>query len=128
MWTANFVHLDGAEAYNPNGLVPLAVQAIKSAVPELGIITDAALDPYTTHGQDGILDDTGYVANDITVEALCQQAAVCANAGADVIAPSDMMDGRIGSIRQALEKSWLYQYANNGLFSEIRIFLLWAFS
>jgi porphobilinogen synthase len=97
--------LDGAEAYNPNGLVPLAVQAIKSAVPELGIITDAALDPYTAHGQDGILDDTGYVANDITVEALCRQAAVCANAGADVIAPSDMMDGRIGSIRQELEKS-----------------------
>lgn len=97
--------LDGAEAYNPNGLIPLAVQAIKSAVPELGIITDAALDPYTTHGQDGILDETGYVANDITVEALCRQAAVCANAGADVIAPSDMMDGRIGSIRHQLEKS-----------------------
>ena len=83
----------------------MAVQAIKSAVPELGIITDAALDPYTTHGQDGILDDTGYVANDITVEALCRQSAVCAKAGADVIAPSDMMDGRIGSIRQELEKS-----------------------
>jgi porphobilinogen synthase len=99
--------LDGAEAYNPNGLIPLAVQAIKSAVPELGIITDAALDPYTTHGQDGILDEDGYVANDITVEALCRQANVCATAGADVIAPSDMMDGRIGAIRQSLETAAL---------------------
>jgi porphobilinogen synthase len=99
--------LDGAEAYNPTGLIPLAVRAIKSAVPELGIITDAALDPYTTHGQDGILDEDGYVANDITVEALCRQANVCATAGADVIAPSDMMDGRIGAIRQSLETAAL---------------------
>ena len=95
--------LDGAEAYNPEGLVPTAVRAIKQAVPELGVITDAALDPYTTHGQDGILDDNNYVANDITVEALCRQATVCSEAGADVIAPSDMMDGRIGAIRQALD-------------------------
>jgi len=95
--------LDGAEAYNPDGLVPRAVHAIKSAVPELGVITDAALDPYTTHGQDGILDATGYVANDITVEALCKQAQVCADAGADVIAPSDMMDGRVGAIRSTLD-------------------------
>ena len=95
--------LDGAEAYNPEGLVPQAVAAVKAAVPELGVITDAALDPYTTHGQDGILDEQGYVANDITVEALCKQAIVCAEAGADVIAPSDMMDGRIGEIRKHLD-------------------------
>ena len=95
--------LDGAEAYNPNGLVPTAVTAIKQALPNLGIITDAALDPYTSHGQDGILDTDDYVANDITVDALCKQAIVCTEAGADVIAPSDMMDGRIGRIRQALD-------------------------
>ncbi len=95
--------LDGAEAYNPDGLVPQAVRAIKAAVPELGVITDAALDPYTTHGQDGILDDDNYVANDITVEALCRQALVCTEAGADVIAPSDMMDGRVGRIRDTLD-------------------------
>ena len=95
--------LDGAEAYNPDGLVPAAVRAIKKAVPELGVITDAALDPYTTHGQDGILDENDYVANDITVEALCKQAVVCSEAGSDVIAPSDMMDGRVGEIRKALD-------------------------
>ena len=95
--------LDGAEAYNPEGLVPQAVRAIKAAVPELGVITDAALDPYTSHGQDGILDVDNYVANDITVEALCKQAVVCSEAGADVIAPSDMMDGRVGEIRKALD-------------------------
>jgi porphobilinogen synthase len=96
--------LDGAEAYNPDGLVPQAVRAIKAAVPELGVITDAALDPYTSHGQDGILDDNNYVANDITVDALCKQAQVCSAAGSDVIAPSDMMDGRIGAIRGALDE------------------------
>ena len=96
--------LDGAEAYNPDGLVPQAVRAIKDAVPELGVMTDAALDPYTSHGQDGILDDDNYVANDITVAALCKQAQVCSAAGADVIAPSDMMDGRIGAIRTALDE------------------------
>ena len=79
------------------------MQAVKEAVPDLGVITDAALDPYTTHGQDGIVDDTGYVQNDITVEALCKQAAVCAQAGSDVIAPSDMMDGRVGAIRETLD-------------------------
>ncbi len=94
---------DGAEAYNPDGLIPRAIQAVKRAVPELGVITDAALDPYTTHGQDGIVDDAGYVVNDITVEALCRQAAVCAAAGSDVIAPSDMMDGRVGAIRETLD-------------------------
>ena len=97
--------LDGAEAYNDQGLVPRAVRAVKAALPELGVITDAALDPYTSHGQDGILDDQGYVANDITVTALCRQSIVCAKAGADVIAPSDMMDGRVGSIREALNEA-----------------------
>lgn len=94
---------DGREAYNEDNLVCRTVRAIKQAVPELGVITDAALDPYTSHGQDGILDDDGYVLNDITVTALCKQALACAEAGADVIAPSDMMDGRIGSIREELE-------------------------
>jgi porphobilinogen synthase len=93
----------GEEAWNPDGLVPRAVQAIKARLPDLGVITDAALDPYTSHGQDGIIDDAGYVLNDPTVEALQRQALVCAAAGADVIAPSDMMDGRVGAIRSALE-------------------------
>ncbi|MEM7078556.1 MAG: porphobilinogen synthase [Pseudomonadota bacterium] len=97
--------LDGAEAYNPDGLVPQAVRAVKAAHPQLGVITDAALDPYTTHGQDGIIDEDGYVLNDITVEALCRQAQVCMEAGADVIAPSDMMDGRIGAIRHTLDEA-----------------------
>jgi len=96
--------LDGAEAYNEQGLIPAAVRAIKAAVPELGIITDAALDPYTSHGQDGILDADNYVDNDVTVEALRRQASVCAAAGADVIAPSDMMDGRIGAVRAQLDQ------------------------
>ena len=99
----NLRTLDGREAYNPEGLVPRAVAALKAAVPEVGVITDAALDPYTSHGQDGLLDDNGYVANDVTVEALREQAAVCAAAGADVIAPSDMMDGRVGAIREFLD-------------------------
>jgi len=93
----------GEQAWNPDGLIPRAVAAIKDAVPDLGVMTDAALDPYTSHGQDGVIDDDGYVLNDETVEALCRQAAVCAAAGADVIAPSDMMDGRIGAIRTKLE-------------------------
>ena len=95
--------LDGREAYNPDGLVQNAVRALKSRFPELGVITDVALDPYTTHGQDGIIDDSGYVMNEATVEVLCRQALSHAEAGADVIAPSDMMDGRIGSIRKTLE-------------------------
>jgi len=94
---------DAAEAYNPDGLAQRAVQAIKDAVPELGVITDVALDPFTTHGQDGLIDDTGYVMNDETVEVLVKQALSHAQAGADVVAPSDMMDGRIGDIRDALE-------------------------
>ncbi|SBS31418.1 Delta-aminolevulinic acid dehydratase [Marinomonas spartinae] len=95
--------LDAKEAYNPNGLVQRAVKALKDAFPELGVLTDVALDPYTTHGQDGIIDDEGYVLNDITVETLVKQALSHAKAGADVVAPSDMMDGRIGEIRDELE-------------------------
>jgi len=95
--------LDGREAWNPEGLAQRAVRAVKQAVPGLGVVTDVALDPFTTHGQDGIVDDTGYVVNDLTVEALVKQALSHAEAGADVVAPSDMMDGRIGAIRDALE-------------------------
>ncbi len=93
------------EAYNPDGLAQRAIKAIKDAAPELGIITDVALDPYTTHGQDGIIDASGYVLNDRTVETLCKQAEAQANAGADIVAPSDMMDGRIGAIRHTLESN-----------------------
>ena len=96
---------DAAEAYNPEGLAQKAVRALKQAVPELGVITDVALDPFTTHGQDGLIDADGYVLNDETVEVLVKQALSHAEAGADVVAPSDMMDGRIGQIRQALEAS-----------------------
>ncbi len=95
--------LDAAAAYDPNGLVQRSVRALKSAFPELGVITDVALDPYTLHGQDGITDENGYVLNDITVDTLVKQALSHAAAGADVVAPSDMMDGRIGAIRSALE-------------------------
>jgi porphobilinogen synthase len=95
--------LDGREAWNPDGLAQRAVRALKQAVPGLGVITDVALDPFTTHGQDGIIDATGYVMNDVTVEALVKQAVSHAEAGADVVAPSDMMDGRIGAVRDALE-------------------------
>ena len=97
--------LDGAECANPDGLVQRTVQAIKSALPELVVITDVALDPYTTHGQDGIIDEAGYVLNDVTVDMLVRQALSHAEAGADAVAPSDMMDGRIGAIRQALEEA-----------------------
>ncbi len=91
------------EAYNPDGLAQRAVRALKAALPELGVITDVALDPFTSHGQDGLLDDDGYVTNDATVEVLVKQALSHAEAGADVVAPSDMMDGRVGAIREALE-------------------------
>jgi len=94
---------DAAEAYNPDGLAQRAVRALKAALPQLGVITDVALDPFTTHGQDGLIDDCGYVMNDETVEVLVRQAVSHAEAGADVVAPSDMMDGRIGDIRDALE-------------------------
>ncbi|GAB3281825.1 porphobilinogen synthase [Parahaliea aestuarii] len=95
--------LDASEAWRGDGLVQRAVATLKDALPDLGVITDVALDPYTTHGQDGIIDDSGYVLNDVTTEALVLQARSHAAAGADVVAPSDMMDGRIGAIRQALE-------------------------
>ena len=95
---------DGREATNPDGLVPQVVRALKQRFPELGVMTDVALDPYTSHGQDGLLDDTGYVLNDETIEVLVQQALTQAEAGVDIVAPSDMMDGRIGAIRRALEE------------------------
>ncbi len=94
---------DAREAFNPDGLAQRAVRAVKAATPELGVITDVALDPFTTHGQDGLIDDKGYVLNDETVEVLVKQAVSHADAGADVVAPSDMMDGRIGAVRAALE-------------------------
>jgi porphobilinogen synthase len=97
--------LDASEAYNPAGLAQRAVRALKSALPELGVITDVALDPFTTHGQDGLIDAGGYVLNDETVAVLVRQALSHAEAGADVVAPSDMMDGRIGAIRAALESA-----------------------
>lgn len=97
--------LDAREAFNPDGLAQRAVKALKDAVPELGVITDVALDPFTTHGQDGLIDDSGYVLNDATVEVLVKQAVSHAEAGADVVAPSDMMDGRIGEVRAALESA-----------------------
>jgi len=94
---------DAREAYNPQGIAQRAVRALKDALPDLGVITDVALDPFTTHGQDGLIDATGYVLNDETVEVLVRQAVSHAAAGADIVAPSDMMDGRIGAIRTALE-------------------------
>ena len=94
---------DGSEAFNPDGLTQRAIKTIKDACPELGIITDVALDPFTTHGQDGIIDDNGYVLNQETVAVLVKQALSHAEAGADIVAPSDMMDGRIGAVREALE-------------------------
>lgn len=96
---------DGREAWNPEGLVPRAVRELKSRFPELGVMTDVALDPFTSHGQDGLLDSTGYILNDETVQVLVRQALVQAQAGVDIVAPSDMMDGRIGAIRAALESS-----------------------
>ncbi|PKO53961.1 MAG: porphobilinogen synthase [Betaproteobacteria bacterium HGW-Betaproteobacteria-20] len=102
---SQFKSLDAAEAFNPEGLVQRTVAALKAAFPQLGVITDVALDPYTTHGQDGLIDDAGYVLNDETIEVLVKQAVSHANAGADIVAPSDMMDGRVGQIREALEST-----------------------
>ena len=96
---------DGIEAANPNGLVPRAVRALKSRFPELGVLTDVALDPFTSHGQDGLIDENGYVLNDETIAMLIRQSLCQAEAGVDVVAPSDMMDGRIGAIRAALEEN-----------------------
>ncbi|HSQ11355.1 MAG TPA: porphobilinogen synthase [Burkholderiaceae bacterium] len=100
---ASLKSANGAEAANAEGLVPRAVRTLKQHFPQLGLLTDVALDPFTTHGQDGLIDDAGYVLNDETIEVLVQQALVQAAAGVDIVAPSDMMDGRIGAIRQALE-------------------------
>ncbi|SEK15237.1 porphobilinogen synthase [Variovorax sp. OK605] len=94
---------NGDEAFNPDGLIPRVVAALKARFPELGVMTDVALDPYTSHGQDGLLDETGYILNDATVEVLVKQALTQSQAGVDIVAPSDMMDGRIGAIRNALE-------------------------
>jgi len=94
---------DGKEATNPNGLIPRVVAEIKKQFPELGVMTDVALDPYTSHGQDGVIDDTGYILNDETISILQQQALTQAHAGVDIVAPSDMMDGRVGEIRRALD-------------------------
>jgi len=103
--SAEHKSVDARAAYDPDGLVPRAVRTLKQAQPELGVITDIALDPYTSHGQDGLTDEAGYVVNDRTVEVLVRQALCHAQAGVDVVAPSDMMDGRIGSIRRALEEA-----------------------
>jgi porphobilinogen synthase len=94
---------EGKEACNPNGLVPTAINALKKNFPELGVMADVALDPYTSHGQDGLIDDAGYILNDETLAALCEQALTQAAAGVDIVAPSDMMDGRVGAIRTALD-------------------------
>src|SRR5205823_9197116 len=102
---ADWKSLDAAEAWNPEGLVPRTVRALKERFPTLGVITDVALDPYTSHGQDGLLDATGYVTNDLTVAALTRQALCHAAAGADMVAPSDMMDGRVGALRAALDQT-----------------------
>ncbi|MGY6278155.1 porphobilinogen synthase [Methylomonas sp. MgM2] len=101
---SNQKSLEASEAFNPEGLAQRTVRALKSELPELGVITDVALDPFTSHGQDGLINEQGYVINDETVEVLCKQALSHAEAGADIVAPSDMMDGRIGAIRQALEQ------------------------
>ena len=95
---------DASEAFNPDGLAPRTIRALKSRFPQLGVITDIALDPYTSHGQDGLIDDSGYVLNDETIEALVKQALTHAEAGVDIVAPSDMMDGRVGALRRALDE------------------------
>lgn len=110
--TADKKSVDAAEASNADGLIPSAVRLLKRELPELGVITDVALDPYTTHGQDGIIDVNGYVLNDTTVSVLCRQALTHAAAGADIVAPSDMMDGRVKAIRQALEDQ---RFHNTGI-------------
>ncbi len=97
--------LDGKEAMNADGLIPRVVAALKKNFPELGVMTDVALDPYTSHGQDGLIDDNGYIINDVTLKILCKQALTQAESGVDIVAPSDMMDGRIGAIRKALDES-----------------------
>ena len=114
---------DGSEALNPDNLVCQAIRAIKKAVPEIGVLCDVALDPYTSHGHDGLLRD-GVILNDETVAVLVKQALVQAEAGCDIIAPSDMMDGRVGAIRQALDEAEFPRRADHGLHGEIRLGLL----
>jgi len=96
--------IDAGEAFNPDGLAPRAIRALKDRFPQLGVVTDIALDPYTSHGQDGLIDESGYVLNDETIEALVKQALTHAEAGVDIVAPSDMMDGRVGALRRALDQ------------------------
>ena len=116
--------LDARESWNPNGIAQAAVRAVKKEFPDLGVITDVALDPFTTHGQDGLIDDKGYVVNDLTVETLVRQARSHADAGADVVAPSDMMDGRIGSDPRRIRDRRPRQHADTGLRRQIRLKLL----
>ena len=117
---------DAARRGTTTGLVPRAVRALKKRFPELGVITDVALDPYTTHGQDGLIDATGYVVNDETVEALVKQALCHAAAGVDIVAPSDMMDGRIGAIRARARRQAAHPHAHPGLLREVRVVVLRA--
>ena len=114
---------DGVEATNPDGLVPRVVRELKRNFPELGIITDIALDPYTTHGQDGLPDENGYIVNEKTIEMLVKQALTHADAGVDIVAPSDMMDGRIGAIRTAFEAG-PYPYAHHGVLGQVCVRVL----
>ena len=116
--------LDARESWNPEGIAQRAVRAVKKEFPALGVITDVALDPFTTHGQDGLIDETGYVQNDLTVETLVRQARSHADAGADVVAPSDMMDGRIGAIRTSFETAGLGAHAHSRLRGQVRVELL----
>lgn len=115
---------DGREAANPDGLIPRVVRSLKEHFPELGVMCDVALDPYTTHGQDGLIDETGFILNDETIEMLVKQMLAQAQAGADIVAPSDMMDGRIGIIRDALGSPWLDLHKDHGLFRQVRLLLL----
>ena len=120
--------LEAEESYNPDGLVQRAVRELKRSFPELAVITDVALDPFTSHGHDGLVDKNGYVMNDETVEVLIKQAISHAQAGADIIAPSDMMDGRIGAIRQALEEYGLIHTNILGILCQVRLFILRSLS
>lgn len=115
---------DGREATNPDGLIPRAVRELKKNFPMLGVLTDVALDPYTSHGQDGVLDEEGYVKNDETSEILVEQARTQAEAGVDIVAPSDMMDGRIGAIREMLESEKPHPHAHHGVCGEVRVGIL----
>ena len=116
---------NGEESYNQDGLIQNAIQQLKRSFPTLGVISDVALDPYTTHGQDGIIDESGYVLNEKTVEVLVKQAISHAVAGADIVAPSDMMDGRVGAIRDAFEEKKTNSHENSCIFCQICVKLLW---